>query len=316
MPADSIRDGDQSPEIAPHQCRAIFVSDIHLGARGSQAEAFLDFLRHYDAGIIYLVGDIIDFWSVKRRPLWLQSHNDVLQKILRKARKGTRIIFIPGNHDEAVRGYCGMTFGAIEIHHDVVHETADGRRFLVMHGDEFDVVVRYARWLALLGDRSYEFALLCNRPLNVIRRWLGLGYWSLAAYLKLRVKSAVNAAGEFENAIVAEAKRRDVEGVICGHIHHMADRMIDGIRYVNCGDWVESCTAIAEDFDGQLRQIRWHPRSVGAAKADYPAPVPSFAIEGVSPNVAAASAIAGDGSFGTKPFANAAGKRKDMASVK
>ncbi len=281
MPAASIQEGDLSRSAAPRQFRTLFVSDLHLGARACQAEAFLDFLRYYDADTIYLVGDIIDFWSVRRNPLWLQSHNDVLQKLLRKARKGTKIVFIPGNHDDGVRSYCGMSFGAIEIHHDMVHVAADGQRFLVMHGDEFDVIVRYARWLAFLGDRSYEFALWCNHPLNVVRRWLGFGYWSLSNYLKLRVKTAVNFIGEFEQAISAEAKRRNVEGVICGHIHHMADRMIDGVRYINCGDWVESCTAIAEDFDGKLSQISWLPGSVEAPRA-APAPVPALAVEGVT----------------------------------
>jgi len=257
------------------QFRAIFVSDLHLGAKASQADAFIDFLRHHDADTIYLVGDIIDFWSVKRSPLWLQSHNDVLQKLLRKARKGTRIVFIPGNHDEAVRDYCGLTFGAIEIHHDIFHVSAGGRRFLVMHGDEFDVVVRYAKWLALLGDRSYEFALWCNYPLNRLRRWFGLGYWSLSAYLKLRVKTAVNFIGEYEHAIAEEAKRRNADGVICGHIHHMADRMIDGIRYINCGDWVESCTAIAEDYDGCFHQIRW-PGTPAPSAGTISHPVPAF----------------------------------------
>ncbi|MGA7324022.1 MAG: UDP-2,3-diacylglucosamine diphosphatase [Rhodomicrobium sp.] len=257
------------------QFRAIFVSDLHLGAKASQADAFIDFLRHHDADTIYLVGDIIDFWSVKRSPLWLQSHNDVLQKLLRKARKGTRVVFIPGNHDEAVRDYCGLTFGAIEIHHDIFHVSGDGRRFLVMHGDEFDVVVRYAKWLALLGDRSYEFALWCNYPLNRLRRWFGLGYWSLSAYLKLRVKTAVNFIGEYEHAIAEEAKRRNADGVICGHIHHMADRMIDGIRYINCGDWVESCTAIAEDYDGCFHQIRW-PGTPARSAGTVSHPVPAF----------------------------------------
>ncbi len=281
MPAASIQEGDHSQSAAPRQFRTLFVSDLHLGARACQAEAFLDFLRHYDADTIYLVGDIIDFWSVRRNPLWLQSHNDVLQKLLRKARKGTKIIFIPGNHDDGVRGYCGMSFGAIEIHYDMVHVTADGGRFLVMHGDEFDVIVRYARWLAFLGDRSYEFALWCNHPLNIVRRWFGFGYWSLSNYLKLRVKTAVNFIGEFEQAISVEAKRRNVDGVICGHIHHMADQMIDGVRYINCGDWVESCTAIAEDFDGKISQIRWLPGSVEVPQT-APAPVPSFAVEGMA----------------------------------
>jgi UDP-2,3-diacylglucosamine pyrophosphatase LpxH len=181
---------------------------------------------------------------------------------LRKVRKGTRIIFIPGNHDEALRSYCGHHFGGIEIHRDYMHQTADGRRFWVMHGDEFDVVMRYAKWLAFLGDRSYEFALWCNTPLNWMRRRFGFGYWSLSAYLKQRVKSAVNFIGEFEEAIADEAKRRDADGVICGHIHHAADRFIGGIRYLNCGDWVESRTAIVENFAGEFRLIRWGEQSM------------------------------------------------------
>ena len=293
MAAAGLHESDQTQVEVPRYCRTLFVSDLHLGTRACQADAFLDFLRYYDAKTIYLVGDIIDFWSVKRSPLWLQSHNDVLQKLLRKARKGTKIIFIPGNHDEGVRGYCGMSFGSVEIHHDFMHVTANGSRFLVMHGDEFDVVVRYAKWLAFLGDRSYEFALWCNRPLNLVRRWLGFGYWSLSSYLKVRVKSAVNFIGEFEQAIAAEAKRRAADGVICGHIHHMADRMIDGVRYVNCGDWVESCTAIAEDFDGTLRQIRWQPDWMTPQQADA-APVPSLPFEDVA-DAAAGSAIAARG---------------------
>ncbi len=312
MPKDSNQDGSQPRE--PRQYRTLFVSDIHLGARACQADAFLDFLRHNEADTIYLAGDIIDFWSLKRTPLWLQSHNDVLQKLLRKARKGTRIVFIPGNHDEAVRSYCGMSFGAIEIHRDAVHVTADGRRFLVLHGDEFDVVVRYARWLALLGDRSYEFAVSCNLPLNFFRRRLGLGFWSLSNYLKLRVKSAVNFIGEFEHAIAAEAKRRAADGVICGHIHHMTDRMIDGVRYVNCGDWVESCTAIAEDHDGTLHQIHWHSAAAKPALA-LPAPVPLAAIEALSTGASALGVMTANwAAAGPAPLANAAQPaRKDMA---
>jgi UDP-2,3-diacylglucosamine pyrophosphatase LpxH len=272
-----VRDADgtwQNGHEDSAEFRTLFISDIHLGTRACQADAFLDFLKVHDAETIYLVGDIIDFWRVKRGPVWPQAHNDVLQKLLRKVRKGTRVILIPGNHDEALRDYCGMSFGGIEIHHDFIHLTADGRRILVMHGDEFDVVVRYAKWLALLGDRSYEFALWCNHPLNWIRRRFGFGYWSLSAYLKLRVKSAVNFIGEFEHAIAEEAKRRNADGVICGHIHHAADRAIEGIRYLNCGDWVESRTAIAEDHDGRLRLIRWP-----SAPAHRPHPVAVPAVE-------------------------------------
>jgi UDP-2,3-diacylglucosamine pyrophosphatase LpxH len=257
----------------PVRYRSLFVSDLHLGTRAAQAESFLDFLRLHDADTIYLVGDIIDFWRVKRGPVWTQSHNDVLQKLLRKARKGSRIVYIPGNHDEAMRDYCGMTFGGIELHHDIVHVGADGRRYLVMHGDEFDVVVCYAKWLAFLGDRSYEFALWLNAPLNWLRRHLGFSYWSLSQYLKLRVKSAVNFIGEFEHALAEEARRRNVDGVICGHIHHAADRAVDSTRYLNCGDWVESCTALAEDHSGHIHLIHWHDAVAARGATAVLAPV-------------------------------------------
>ena len=188
---------------------------MHLGTRACQANDLLDFLREHDADTIYLVGDIIDFWRVRRGPIWLQSHNDVLQKLLRQVRKGARIVFIPGNHDEALREYCGTNFGGIEIVSDAIHETADGKRLHVLHGDEFDVVIRYAKWLAFLGDHSYELALWLNHPLNWVRRRLGFGYWSFSAYLKYRVKRAVNFIGEFENVVAAEGHRRKVDGIVC-----------------------------------------------------------------------------------------------------
>ncbi len=237
--------------------RTLFISDVHLGTRSSQVDALLDFLRFAEADVIYLVGDIVDFWKVRRGPYWPQAHNDVLQKLLRKVRKGCRIIFIPGNHDEGLRDYCGTTFGGIEILQDTVHVSATGRRYIVMHGDEFDIVVRYARWLAFLGDRSYELALWLNGPLNWARRHFGLGYWSLSAYLKGRVKSAVNFIGEFETALSDVARRRNADGIICGHIHHAANRHIGNVHYLNCGDWVESCTAIYETFDGEFGILRW-----------------------------------------------------------
>jgi UDP-2,3-diacylglucosamine pyrophosphatase LpxH len=237
--------------------RTLFISDVHLGTRASQADMLLDFLRYNEADTIYLVGDILDFWRIKRGAVWPQTHNDVLQKILRKVRKGTRVIYIPGNHDEGIRDYAGMHFGGIEIERQAIHTTVDGRRFIVMHGDEYDVVVRYARWLAFLGDRGYELALWSNWPLNFIRRRLGLGYWSLSAYLKHRVKTAVSFIGEFEKNLAEEARRHNVDGVICGHIHHAANRDIAGIRYINTGDWVESCTAVGETATGELELIRW-----------------------------------------------------------
>lgn len=251
--------------------RAIFISDVHLGMRSCQAPALLDFLKHIECEVLYLVGDIVDFWKFRRGPHWPQSHNDVLQKLLRKARKGTRVVFIPGNHDDGLRDYAGMNFGGIELRRDALHDGANGKRYLVLHGDEFDVVVRYARWLAFLGDRSYDVALALNVPLNFVRRMLGLGHWSLAAFLKLKVKSAVNYIGEFEEALSTEARRRDAHGLICGHIHHANERMIDGVHYLNCGDWVESCTAVAERFDGTFEIIRWKhelPQRASQAPSD------------------------------------------------
>lgn len=228
----------------------------------------LDFLKHNDAETIYLVGDVVDFWRIRRGAVWLQSHNDVLQKLLRKVRKGTRIIYIPGNHDEGLREYCGQKFGGIEIERQAMYETAAGKRYLILHGDEFDVVVRYAKWLAFLGDRGYEFALWLNWPLNFVRRRFGFGYWSLSSYLKYRVKTAVNFIGDFEKNLAEEAKRRDVDGVICGHIHHAASRYFDTVHYVNTGDWVESCTAVGENANGELEMINWLSVMRGRSKLE------------------------------------------------
>jgi UDP-2,3-diacylglucosamine pyrophosphatase LpxH len=255
-----------SSDVRRHH-RALFISDVHLGTRTAQAEALLDFLRENHADVIYLVGDIIDFWRVRRGAYWPQSHNDVLQKLLRRVRKGTRIIFIPGNHDEALRDYCGTRFGGIEIVQNALHQTASGKRYTVMHGDEFDVVVRTAKWLAFLGDRGYELALWLNNPLNFLRRHLGFGYWSLSAYLKNRVKQAVSFIGAYEDAVAAEAHRNGVDGIICGHIHQAADRQIGDVHYLNCGDWVESCTAIAEQMDGTMVLIKWSPDMVRVPQA-------------------------------------------------
>lgn len=237
--------------------RALFISDVHLGTRNSQAGMLFQFLREHDADTIYLVGDIVDFWRINRGVVWPQSHNDVLQELLAKVRKGTRVVFIPGNHDDGLRQYCGQRFGGIEIELQTVHETADAKRYLVLHGDEFDIVVRYAKWLAFVGDRAYAVALWFNHPLNYVRRKFGFGYWSMSGGLKLRVKQAVNFIGDFERNLAIEAGRRDADGVICGHIHHAASRQMEGVHYLNCGDWVESCTAIGETEDGTFELIRW-----------------------------------------------------------
>jgi UDP-2,3-diacylglucosamine pyrophosphatase LpxH len=249
--------------------RTAWVSDVHLGTAGCRAEALLDFLRHVDCRTLFLVGDIVDGWQLRRSWYWPQAHNDVVQKLLRKARKGTRIVFVPGNHDEFARRYAGHEFGGIEVALDWMHTTADGRRLWITHGDHFDGVVSCAKWLALLGDRLYELTLRLNRHLNSMRARLGLPYWSLSRYLKDKVKRAVSYVGDFEAAVAREARRRGAHGVVCGHIHRAELRDIDGILYANDGDWVESMTALVEHFDGGLEIVDWSQRAVaGIAQPD------------------------------------------------
>jgi UDP-2,3-diacylglucosamine pyrophosphatase LpxH len=241
----------------PKRYRTIFVSDVHLGTSGCQAGMLLEFLKRFDAEVYYLVGDIVDGWRLRKSWHWPQPHNDILQKFLRKVRKGSLIYYIPGNHDEFLRDYVGVNFGGIEIQDRMVHEAADGTRYLVVHGDMFDAVVVHARWLAYLGDWAYEVALSASAGISFIRRKLGLPYWSLSAWAKGRVKTAVSYVGSFEACLAAEARKEEATGVICGHIHQAAIRDMDGVRYINTGDWVESCTAIAERFDGTMELINF-----------------------------------------------------------
>jgi UDP-2,3-diacylglucosamine pyrophosphatase LpxH len=250
--------------------RAAWISDIHLGTQGCQAEALLDFLKAVDCETLYMVGDVVDGWQLRRNWYWPQSHNDVVQKLLRKARKGTRIIFIPGNHDEFARKYIGHNFGGIEVVDEWTHVTVDGRRLWITHGDMYDGVIQCARWLAYVGDSLYEFTLKANRWFNTARARMGLPYWSLSKYLKLKVKRAVSYVGDFEAALAREARRRDVHGVVCGHIHHAEVRTIDGILYCNDGDWVESMTALVERLDGTLEIVDWSSRR-GATSGKAPA---------------------------------------------
>ncbi len=256
--------------------RAIWVSDVHLGTKASKADYLLEFLRRTESETLYLVGDIFDGWRLKRHWYWPQAHNDVVQKLLRKARKGTRVIYLPGNHDEGVRQFVGLTFGGVEVMEDCVHETADGRRLLVIHGDQFDVVVRYAKWLAYIGDTAYVLLLGTNTWVNAVRRRFGRGYWSLSAFLKHKVKSAVEFVGRFENVLSEEARRRNVDGVICGHVHTASMKEMDGVLYINDGDWVESCTALVEHPSGQLEILKW----TDILAADAPAPVLTTAGRG------------------------------------
>lgn len=245
------------PPSEGRRYRTLFLSDFHLGTRGCQADLLLDFLRHHDADRIFLVGDVIDGWKLKRSWYWPQSHTDVVQAVLAKAQAGSRLTYVPGNHDEFMRAYVGQCFGAIDVVDSTVHEGADGRRYLITHGDQFDVVVRWAPWLSALGAGIYNTTLAANGVVNRIRRLFGFSYWSLAEWTKRTVKNAVKVIGDYEEAVAGEARRANADGVVCGHIHHADIHDRFGIRYVNTGDWMESCTAVVEHFDGRMEIIRW-----------------------------------------------------------
>jgi UDP-2,3-diacylglucosamine pyrophosphatase LpxH len=245
-----------APDLARRH-RTIFISDVHLGTPGCKAELLADFLTHNDCRTLYLVGDIVDFWRLKRSWFWSAAHSRVIDAILAKVKDGTRVIYVPGNHDEAFRDYCGVMLAGVELMPEAVHRTADGRELLVVHGDAFDGIVTYARWLALLGDRAYATALWLNDVVNVARRRFGLPYWSLSAFLKHRVKNAAAFITDFENAVARAANLRGLDGVVCGHIHHPRIETINGVLYCNDGDWVESCTALTEDARGRLEIVEW-----------------------------------------------------------
>lgn len=246
-----------APPATVRRVRAIFVSDVHLGTRGCKAPFLLDFLRHHESDYLYLVGDIIDGWALRKNFYWHQTHNDVLQKILRRARKGTRVVYVPGNHDELGRQFAGLDFGGIAIRSEAEHRLLDGRRLWVVHGDLADGVIQSARWLAYLGDTLYTFALWLNHQFNRLRAWLGFDYWSLSQYLKHSVKNAVSFITDFERVLIREAARRGYDGVVCGHIHKAEIREFDGLLYCNDGDWVESLTALVETLDGRLELVTW-----------------------------------------------------------
>lgn len=251
----------ESSEV--RRVRAAWISDVHLGTRGANAGALLDFLRETHFETLYIVGDLIDIWSLRRGIYWPQQHNDVVQKILRKARKGTRVVYIPGNHDELVADFCG-TYGNIDIQQSAVHITSRGERILIIHGHELDMVVQNVKWLAFAGDVGYQFLLSLNPLINFVRRRFGLGYWSLSAYAKKRVKDAVSFIGRFENEIIRYAKQFSVDAVLCGHIHCAAIREFADVTYYNCGDWVESCSALVEWPDGLIELVHYHPFSAAS----------------------------------------------------
>jgi UDP-2,3-diacylglucosamine pyrophosphatase LpxH len=247
---------DPLPEKSRHY-RALWISDIHLGTPGCQANYLLDFLKHNESDTLYLVGDILDGWQLRKGWYWPQSHNDVVQKLLRKARKGTRVVYVPGNHDAMARQFIGLAFGEIEVADEIIHVTAAGKRLLVTHGDLFDGVMKYARWLAYVGDSLYTMTLVMNRWFNWARSHFGYPYWSLSQYLKHKVKNAVSFITAFERVMTEEARHRGCDGVVCGHIHKAEIRHLDGLLYCNDGDWVESLSALAETADGQLEIIYW-----------------------------------------------------------
>jgi len=238
--------------------RSVWISDVHLCTRDCQSEMLYTFLDSIKCDYLYLVGDIVDFWALRRRWLWPAQYNEVMHKLLKRARKGAKVIYIPGNHDEFLRDFVGYRFGDIEIARDAVHVTADGRRLLVIHGDEFDAVVIYHNWLAHLGSWAYGYLIYLNRWYNAVRRRLGWPYWSLSGAIKRRVKRAIEFLSRFESAVIQEAQRRGVDGVVCGHVHQPAMRTTDGILYCNTGDWIENCTALVESEEGELRLIWWH----------------------------------------------------------
>ena len=250
--------------------RTIFLSDIHLGTKGCQAERLIHFLKNHDCETLYLVGDIVDGWRLKSNFYWPQSHSNVLRRLFTLMKRGTRIVFVIGNHDEFLRKYLTLAVGNLSLVDQAVHETADGRRLLVVHGDQFDVITRYHRWLAGLGDVGYNVLLRLNRYFNAARARFGYGYWSLSAWIKQRVKRAVSYVSDYEEAVAYECRRRGFDGVVCGHIHHAEITRYKGVTYMNCGDWVESSTALIEDDAGRFRILDWSKVAADDAVVAFP----------------------------------------------
>ncbi len=242
------------------QVRSIFLSDIHLGTKACQAGHLLDLLKEYSSEYVFLLGDIVDLWSMSRGGVhWSPEQNTFIQKMLRRSRHGEKVFFIPGNHDEALREYVGTAFGNVVVEREYIHTAADGRRYLLVHGDEFDQVTRHHKWVAILGDIAYNMLVRLNTYLSWLRRTLKRpGYWSLAGYAKRKVKTAVNFIFNFEDSVIRHARGLNLDGAICGHIHWPMIKEIDGLTYMNCGDWVDSCTAIVEHMDGKMELVLWN----------------------------------------------------------
>ncbi|WP_051137184.1 UDP-2,3-diacylglucosamine diphosphatase [Novosphingopyxis baekryungensis] len=276
---DRLRQRPAAKEVHRKKYRTVWISDVHLGTRGCAADMLIDFLDHVDSETMYLVGDIIDGWRLKKKFYWPPEHNDIVWRILKRARRGTRIVYIPGNHDEMFRQFTGLNFGGVEIKRAAFHDTADGRRLLVLHGDEFDTIMLAHRWLAFVGDTAYSVMMRLNHVTNKVRNRLGLPYWSLSKAAKHKVKNAVEFISRFEELVARAAQQRGVDGVVAGHIHTAEFRLIDGVEYYNDGDWVEGCTALVEHFDGRMEILHWadeiarRDRQPAAAAADWAEPM-------------------------------------------
>ena len=253
--ADDLIVAENQQEISTY--RSIFISDVHLGSKGAKADYLSHFLKFNHCEKLFLVGDIIDGWRLEKRIFWPQEHTNVIRRILTKSKRGTDVVYVTGNHDDFLRRYSGVDLGNIELCDQADYETARGEKLLVVHGDKYDSVIQTQKWLAILGDWSYETLVVANRYFNKIRQKFGMGYWSLSSYLKQKVKSAVSFITAYEEAVVKDCQKDGYQGVICGHIHHPEIREIDGINYYNCGDWVESCTAIVETMDGEIKLLQW-----------------------------------------------------------
>jgi UDP-2,3-diacylglucosamine pyrophosphatase LpxH len=255
---------NSNPELALGELkfRSIWISDVHLGTKHAQVKLLLDFLRETDCRYLYIVGDLIDGWELKAKWFWRDEYNVLIQKLLRKSRKQTKVIYITGNHDEFVDHFLGLRFGNVTLAQQVIHTAADGRRYLVLHGHQADGIAHFNRLLDRVGSRLYQWILDFNVHFNRVRRSLGFGYWSVAAYLKFKAKRAVKYVSDYEQTIAQMARKQEVHGVICGHIHRAEIKSIGGVRYLNCGDWVESCTALVEDFDGNIQLLNLHENPV------------------------------------------------------
>lgn len=254
--------------------RTVWISDVHLGTRGCNDRLLIDFLDHVDCETLYLVGDIIDGWRLKKRFYWPERHNAIVRRFMKRAKHGARVVYIPGNHDEMFRQFSGMNFGGVEIRRKAIHVTADGRRLLVLHGDEFDAIMLAHRWLAFLGDAAYEMLLKLNVMVNAVRRRFDLPYWSLSKHAKHKVKNAVEFISRYEETVAREAARLKVDGVVCGHIHTAEERRFGDVTYYNDGDWVEGCTALVEHGCGRMEILHWADE---IAKRDAGAPLRAVA---------------------------------------